>query len=140
VNYLANTNLVSEPTKPRPNPLVLAWLRAHSHELYVSSVSIAEVRRGIERLPFGNKKIVLHSWLTLLCERLEGQILSFNSSVAHIWGQLAPKWESKGITIPLADSYIAATARRYKLTVVTRNVSDFQKTGIRVINPCSDSE
>jgi len=105
VNYLVDTNPVSEFTKPRPNLRVIAWLQAHDLEFYISTVTIAEIRRGIERIPLGNKKIHLHSWLINLCKQRKGRILSFDSSVAHVWGQIAAKWESSGLSVaPFGDS------------------------------------
>jgi predicted nucleic acid-binding protein len=74
-------------------------------------------------------------WIQSVCERLEGQILSFNTSTAHVWGQLVGRLEQKGILIPTLDSQIAATAQRHGLTVVTRNVDDFKPTGVKVLNP-----
>jgi len=140
VNYLADTNLVSEFTKPKPNLQVLAWIGAHERELYVSSITIAEIRRGIERMPLGHKRGAVELWFDRFCKRMENRTISFNASIAHIWGQLAAKWERIGIGVPILDGLIAATAHRHNLTVVTRNVSDFQKTGLRVINPFDDSE
>jgi predicted nucleic acid-binding protein len=66
---------------------------------------------------------------------MKGRILSFNTSVAHVWGQLKASWERKGLVVASLDSQIAATAHRHGLTVVTRNVSDFDKTGVKVLNP-----
>ena len=66
---------------------------------------------------------------------MKGRMLSFNISTAHVWGQLKATWEKAGISVPSLDSQIAATAHRHGLTIVTRNVSDFEKTGLKVLNP-----
>lgn len=135
MSYLVDTNVFSELAKPEPHAEVVAWLRGHEPQLYVSTITIGELRRGIERLPKGKRKAALQSWLTGLCQRMEGRILSFNTGVAHVWGQLMAGWEKKGITIPSLDSQLAATAHRHGLTVVTRNVADFQNTGVKLLNP-----
>jgi len=140
MNFLGDTNLLSEPIKPKPNPRVVAWITAHRKELYISSISIAEIRRGIERLPEGRRKTACKLWFTKLCKDTKDRTLSFNASTAHVWGQLAAKWERAGVTVPDLDGFIAATAIRHNLALVTRNVSDFQNTGLRVINPFDDSE
>ncbi|MDZ4287582.1 MAG: type II toxin-antitoxin system VapC family toxin [Prosthecobacter sp.] len=138
MSYLVDTNVYSEPLKPKPEPRVVAWLREHEGELYVSTVTIGEIRRGIERLPEGKRKTQLRAWLQALCDCMKGRVLSYNTSTAHVWGQLKAKWDKAGFVIPSLDSQIAATAQRHSLIVVTRNVRDFEKTGIRVLNPFAD--
>ena len=135
MSYLVDTNVFSEPMKPKPEAKVIAWLRDHESALYVSTVSIGEMRRGIERLPAGRRKTQLRAWLVTLCDCMKGRVLSFNSSTAHVWGQLKAKWDAAGIAIPSLDSQIAATAHRHRLTVVTRNTADFAKTGVKWFNP-----
>jgi predicted nucleic acid-binding protein len=138
VSYLVDTNVLSELAKPKPEPLVVAWLRAHEPDLYLSTITIGELRRGIESLPAGKRKTALQSWFTDLCKRMEGRILSFNTSTAHIWGQKMAAWDKKGTPVASLDSQIAATANRHNLTVVTRNVSDFKNTGVKLFNPFPD--
>lgn len=133
-----DTNVLSELAKPKPEPLVVAWLRAHEPDLYLSTITIGELRRGIEPLPAGKRKTALQSWFTDLCKRMEGRILSFNTSTAHIWGQKMAAWDKKGTPVASLDSQIAATANRHNLTVVTRNVSDFKNTGVKLFNPFPD--
>lgn len=133
-----DTNVLSELAKPKPEPLVVAWLRAHEPDLYLSTITIGELRRGIESLPAGKRKTALQSWFTDLCKRMEGRILSFNTSTAHIWGQKMAAWDKKGTPVASLDSQIAATANRHNLTLVTRNVSDFKNTGVKLFNPFPD--
>ncbi len=135
MSYLVDTNIYSEPVKPKPEPSVVEWLRKHERELYVSTVTIGEIRRGIERLPDGKRKDQLRAWLQSICECMKGRVLSYNISTAHVWGQLKAKWDKAGVSVPSLDSQIAATAQRHGLTVVTRNTSDFDKTGVKVLNP-----
>ena len=135
MSYLVDTNVLSELAKRKPDAGVTAWLRDHEPELYVSAITIGEIRRGIENLPAGKRKTALLSWFITLSQRMEGRILSFNTSTADVWGQLAAKWDKKGTPVPSLDSKIAATAHRHQLTLVTRNVSDFQNTGVKLLNP-----
>lgn len=135
MSYLVDTNVFSEQAKPKPDAKVIEWLRQHESELDVSTIIIGEIRRGIERLPDGTRRTQLQQWLQSLCDCMRGRILGFNTSTAHVWGQLKAKWEKAGVNVPSFDSQIAATASRYSLTIVTRNAADFEKTGVRTLNP-----
>ncbi len=135
MSFLVDTNVFCEPAKPKPDQRVIAWLHKNEGALYVSTVTIGEIRRGIERLPIGKRRTELLHWLQNLCNCMKGRMLSFNISTAHVWGQLKATWEKAGISVPSLDSQIAATAHRHGLTIVTRNVSDFEKTGLKVLNP-----
>ncbi len=130
-----DTNVFSELAKAKPDAQVIAWLRDHEPELYLSTTTIGELRRGIESLPVGKRKAALQSWFTGLCKRMEGRILSCNTGTAHVWGQLAAAWDKKGTTVPSLDSQLAATAHRHNLTMVTRNIADFQNAGVKLFNP-----
>lgn len=135
MSYLVDTNVLSELAKAKPDAKVVAWLRDNEPKLYVSSISIGELRKGVESLPTGKRKAGLQTWLNGICQRMEGRILSFNTSTSHVWGQLVARWEKSGHTVPALDSQLAATASRHGLTMVTRNVDDFKSTGLKVLNP-----
>lgn len=135
MSYLVDTNVLSELAKPLPAGEVLTWFREHESDLYVSSITLGEIRKGLELLPSGKRRESLEAWFQSVCERMEGHILSFNISTAHVWGQLVAKLEKKGILIPTLDSQIAATAQRHGLTIVTRNEADFKLTGLKLFNP-----
>ena len=135
MSYLVDTNVFSELAKTRPDAQVVGWLREHEPELYFSTITVGELRRGIENLPAGKRKTALQSWFIALCKRMDGRILSFNTSTAHVWGQLMGAWDQKGVNVPSLDSQLAATAHRHNLTMVTRNISDFQNTGVKLFNP-----
>ena len=135
MSYLVDTNIFSEPVKPKPDANVVAWLRANESSLYVSTITIGEMRRGIERLSSGRRKTQLRSWLVSLCDCMKGRVLSFNTSTAHVWGQLKAKWDAAGVVVPSLDSQIAATAQRHQLTVITRNTADFGRAGVKQLNP-----
>ena len=135
MSYLVDTNILSEPVKPKPDAKVVAWLRENESALYVSTITIGEIRRGIERLRSGRRKTQLRAWLMALCHCMKGRVLSFNTSTAHVWGQLKAKWDGAGIPVASLDSQIAATAQRHELIIVTRNTADFAKTGVKLLNP-----
>jgi toxin FitB len=140
MNYLVDTNVLSELAKPLPADGVLAWFHANQSHLYVSSVTIGEIRKGLELMPAGRRKESLKVWFKAICETMEGRILSFNTATAHVWGQMVGSLEKKGIQLPTIDSQLAATAQRNGLTMVTRNMADFQNTGVKLLNPFSSQE
>jgi toxin FitB len=136
VTFLLDTNVVSEWTKPRPDPGVADWLaRADEDSLYLSVVTFAELRHGVERLPAGKRRKALDEWLRGdLPIRFEQRILSVDGVVADEWGRLVARHESVGRPIHAMDALIAATAQVHALTLVTRNTSDFA-TSIKSVNP-----
>ncbi len=132
-----DTNVLSEPVKRNPDAQVVEWLRTNETNLYVSTITIGEIRRGIERLASSKRRTQLRDWLGALCDCMRGRVLSFNTSTAHVWGQLKARWDRAGINISSLDSQIAATAQRHELTLVTRNTADFDRTGVKLLNPFS---
>lgn len=135
MSFLVDTNVFSELAKPKPDPQAAAWLRENEPNLYVSTITIGELRRGVERLPDGVRKSKLRHWLISICECMKGRVLGFNTSTAHVWGQMKTQWDSAGVVVPTLDSQIAAIAKKHGLTVVTRNTSDYSRTGVKVMNP-----
>jgi predicted nucleic acid-binding protein len=133
--WLIDTDLLSERTKKKPDARVLKWLEEHASEIYTSSHVIGELQAGISLLPDGAKKRSLQSWLNRLIEVMEGRILNFNTSVAAVWGRQEAELSEKGCPMPMPDSFIAATARRHNLIIASRNVPDYTRPGIKVINP-----
>lgn len=122
VSYLVDTNIISEMVRPRPAAAVLAWMRAHEVDLYLSAITVGDLCRGIELLPRGKKRGWLEEWLQGVVRRMDGCILSFNASTAQGWAQAKARWQRAGLTVPSLDRQIAATALRHGLTLVTRNV------------------
>jgi hypothetical protein len=137
VRYLLDTNLVSEWTKPRPDVGVVSWLAAADEDsLTISVVTLAEIRRGIEKLSDGVRKTRLNAWLREdLSLRFAGRILAVDEKVADLWGRIVGRSELSGRPIGAMDAFIAATAESHELTLVTRNVSDFERILPDVINP-----
>ena len=137
MKYLLDTNVVSEWAKPYPNAGVAAWLNeADEDRVFVSVITLAEVRYGIERLPLGGRRRRLNEWLEQeVPSRFEGRILIVDNHVADACGRTIARAEAAGRRIESMDALIAATAEIHELTLVTRNVSDFESVLPNVINP-----
>lgn len=137
MSYLLDTCLISELVKPAPDPGVLRWLEAQAEErLFLSVVTVGEIRAGISKLAEPRRKIDLTSWLeNQMLPRFAGRLLSVDAEVAMLWGQKRGEAAAAGRTLPLADSLIAATALAHGLTVVTRNTADLQRCGALTLDP-----
>jgi toxin FitB len=137
MSFLLDTNIVSEWMKPRPNPGVVAWLEdVDEDRAFLSVVTLTELRYGIERLAPGNRRKRLAEWLEEeLPLRFEGRILSIGPEVADACGKVVARSETMGRPMEVMDAFIAATSEVHRLTVVTRNVSDFQPVIRNVLNP-----
>jgi toxin FitB len=137
VSFLLDTNVISEMVKPRPNAGLIAWLaEADEDRTYLSVVSVMEVRFGVERMPSGGRRHQLESWLDHdLPLRFEGRVLSIDGTVADACGRLLARSQTIGRPVESRDGLIAATAEVHGLTVVTRNVSDFESVVKTVLNP-----
>lgn len=135
MSFLLDTNVISEPMKPRPNPGVLGWLaEVDEDSVFVSVVTITELRYGIERLAAGARRKRLDAWLQRdLPLRFQGRILVIDAEVADACGRLIARSESMGRAIEARDAFIAATAEVQGLTLVTRNASDFRHIITRAI-------
>ena len=131
-----DTNVLCEPRQKRPNPRVVAWLKANESSLYTSVLVAAEIRYGIESLPPASaKRADLLLWYEGLITLMAGRVLSINARVAGEWAKLQAEAQARKVLLPTVDSLLAATARRYQLTIATANVRDFHTVGVRVINP-----
>jgi toxin FitB len=137
VSFLVDTNVLSELRKrERGHPNLYAWTEATGWSaLHTSWIAIAEIKRGVELIRRRDKPqgIVLQAWLTEILERLHDRILPVDRAVAEIWADLMvpnPR--------PPLDALIAATARAHGLTLVTRNVRDFENCGVALLDPWND--
>lgn len=136
--FVLDTNVISELRRGKPNPSadVRRWAAGQpSHRLFLSAITLLELELGIQllerRVP--SQGAALRVWLTGVCEAFEGRILAFTQKTAPVCASLhVPNPSSE------RDAMIAATAREHQFTVVTRNVSDFEKTGVPLINPWLD--
>lgn len=137
MKYLLDTNVISELIAKQPNPQVTQWVdQVDSDAIYLSVVTIGELRKGVEKLPESNRKKILHDWVKdELLARFNGRILLLDVNVMLVWGELVARLEQKGKPPSAFDSLIAALAIYHHCAVVTRNVSDFKDFGIVTVNP-----
>jgi toxin FitB len=134
---LLDTNVVSEPLKLMPDGAVRAWLDAQVVEsLYLSAVSLAELRFGIAALPVGKRKEALHSsFEQQILPLFAGRILPFDALASVAYASICAQARADGKAITAADAYIAATAKTHGLLVATRDTHPFEAAGLTVINP-----
>jgi predicted nucleic acid-binding protein len=131
--YLVDANVLSEPTKQVADSRVVAWLNANESNLIVDSIIIGELRIGILALPRGRKRDRLEQWYENVIETIE--CLPWDATISGRWAALVVELKRKGETVPLLEGMIAATALQHDLIVATRNTRDFQKTGVKTLNP-----
>ena len=134
---LLDTNVVSEMLRPAPNPAVESWVgeRPAAH-LYFTAVGEAELRYGVAMLPAGQRKDALATAIEgILREDFEDRILPFDSGAARAYADIAAAHRAAGRTVAPADCQIAAIARFRGMTVATRNVRDFENSGIALVDP-----
>jgi predicted nucleic acid-binding protein len=134
VSWLLDTDVLSQPAKKKGDLRVVAWLEAEKDACYTSAVVIAQLAYWV-RSKDGNSRESLQAWLTRLIDAMHGRIHGFNVSVAHVWAEQERMLETAGLRMPVEDGYIAATARRHNLTIVTGNDRDFRRPGLKVFNP-----
>lgn len=133
MKYLVAANVLSEPTKPSPDPLVVTWLRAHERRIVVDPVIVGELRFGILILPIGSKRAALERWFDAGIHRID--CLAWDAATGLRWAELLARLRTSGRAMPLKDSLIAATALAHSLTIVTRNHADFAHAGVPTLNP-----
>lgn len=134
MSYLLDTNVISEPKKPKPNQKVLDWMSSVSpNRLYISVLTIGEIRKGIELNVSGKRKAVLTDWLENdVSAWFTGRVIVIDEKVAEKWGEISA--ENKNL--PAIDGLIAASCLVYNLFLVTRNVKDFAGVhGLQLLNP-----
>ena len=138
MNYLLDTCVISELVNTKPELRVVQWIRSQDEEnLFLSVITIGEIQKGISKLPDGRKKKKqLQNWLKNdLQERFKDRILEITIETANVWGQVLGTCENKGVTLPAIDSLIASQGFFHKMTVVTRNISDMESSGVQLFNP-----
>lgn len=134
MSYLLDTNVISETIRPRPDPKVIAWFKDVPDEaLFVSVLTLGEIRKGVEGLAVKKRREKLRIWLEHeLPGWFEGRVLSVDLAAADRWGQLAAQLSRPA---PSINSLLAATALHHELRLVTRNARDFDFPGLEVVNP-----
>ena len=133
MRFLVDANVLSEPTKVNPDRHVRAWLQRHERDIVVDPVILGELRFGILLLPQGKRRMSLERWFDAGVRRL--RCLPWDTATGLRWAALLASLRSSGRAMPIKDSLIAATALMHGLTMVTRNRVDFEKAGVRVIDP-----
>ena len=137
--FLLDTNVISELVKPEPDTNVVRWIEETDESiLFLSVITIGEIRNGIERLTPGKRRGRLESWLRIdLRARFRDRILPVDESIAERWGALSAIATANGKPVPVIDGLLAATAVHHDLMLVTRNVQDVAGTGVPTLNPWS---
>ncbi len=132
MKYLVDANVLSEPTKPAPDPRVVAWLRANEPEIAVDPVILGELRFGILILPKGRKRAALEHWFDQGATLLHW--LPWDADTGLRWAQLLASLRAAGRSMPIKDSMIAASALVHGLAVVTRNRADFVTARVPMVD------
>lgn len=133
MKYLVDANILSEPTRPVPEPRVIEWLRRHERDMVVDPIILGELRYGILLLPRGRKRTTLERWFDAGVQRLH--CLPWESETGMTWAALLARLRTAGKAMPIKDSLIAATALTHDLIVATHNRSDFEKANVRLVDP-----
>ena len=131
-----DTCVVSESLKPEPDPRVMAWIDSlEESEVFLPSLVLGELRKGVELLPNGNRRAALSLWLGQLEQRFAARILNLDSVVAARWGSLTERLQRAGTPMPVVDGLIAAHALVPGAVLATRNTADFAASGVVTLNP-----
>ena len=137
MNYVLDTNVISELISKRPDRKIVEWLdRLDPNTVYLSVITIGEIRKGIEKLPLSKRRGRVKEWLEDdLLPRFHGRILEITIEVILVWGELVGRLEKEGRSITAIDSLVAAIALQGNYRLVTRNERDFKHSGVTMINP-----
>jgi tRNA(fMet)-specific endonuclease VapC len=135
--YLLDTNVISELIAKQPEIRVIQWMQSTDEDLlYLSVITIGEIKKGIEKLPAAPRKEVLATWLQNdLPERFQHRLVPLDIDILLKWGELTARLETAGNPLPAIDSLMAASALQRELILVTRNTRDFVATGVPTLNP-----
>ena len=136
MKYLIDANVLSEATRPQPSAVVVQWLRDHERDLIVTPIVLGEIEYGILQMPSGRKRTQLLAWFREGVQHL--QCVDLDNQTATVWASLLARLKSKGRSMPVKDSLIAASALQHQFTIVTRNLADFQHVGVPLIDPFED--
>jgi predicted nucleic acid-binding protein len=135
--FLLDANCIAEVLRPRPEPRVIEWFDATEEAaLYLSVLTLGEIRKGLAGLPQGKRRTRLETWLEIdLQARFTGRILPIHSAIADRWAWLAAEAKRAGKPLPIIDGLLAATALHHGLTIVSRNARDFEYAHVPFLNP-----
>jgi predicted nucleic acid-binding protein len=139
VKILIDTCVLSELYKSQPHASVVAAFAAlNEKDIFLSVVTIGELREGIALLPSGKRQTDLLQWYEGLCLQFKQHIIGIDRDIACIWGEITATASANGASLPMADGLIAATALHHGLQIMTRNIKDFSATSVSIINPWDD--
>ena len=138
MKYLVDANVLSEVTRPLPEPRVIRWLRDHESDVVVNPIILGEIEYGILLLAPGRQRRLLQHWFLQRVKSLV--VLDFDARTATEWARLLARLKQKATPMPIKDSFIAATALRHRLIVATRNSKDFTNAGIPLVDPFNSME
>jgi hypothetical protein len=133
VSLLVDANVLSEPTKPDPDRRVVAWLRRNEREIVVDPIILGEMRFGILVLPRGRRRSRLQEWFDDLARRVH--CVPWDQDTGLRWAELLAALRTAGLSMPIKDSQIAATALTHGFTLATRNRRDFEKAMVSIVDP-----
>ena len=134
MSWLLDADVLSQAAKRNGDRRVVGWMEHEEPRCHTSTIVVAQLAYWV-RTKEGRPRDALQGWLRQLLDAMEGRVLGFSVAVAHVWAEQQRALDAAGLQMPLADSYIAATARRHGLTVVTGNERDFRRPGVEVLNP-----
>lgn len=137
MTFLLDTNVVSEWVKPKPDANVLRWMaNVDEDSVWLSVITFAEIRLGVERMASGRRRAALAAWLENdLPARFEGRIAGVGLGIADAWGKFMARCAKQGRTVGAMDGFLGAIALAQGFTLVTRNTQDFEPLGVPVMNP-----
>jgi predicted nucleic acid-binding protein len=137
--FLLDTNCISELIRTEPEPRVVQWFEEVDERLlFLSVLTLGEIRKGIAGLVVGKQRTKLEIWLELeLKARFNNRVLAIDTDIAERWGVLSASAKAQGKPLPVIDGLLAATALHHQLAIVTRNVSDFAQSEVAVVCPWS---
>ncbi len=137
MKYILDTCVISELIKPCPSSSVVSWVNSHQEEnLYLTSITIGEIQRGIFKLTKSKKRTNLHNWLeNELIVRFDRRILGFGLFESKIWGKIQAQTEKNGTKIPILDGFMASIAIVNNMGIATRNIDDMEVSGATLLNP-----
>ena len=140
MNYILDTNVISELVAAQPNPKVIRWINeVDPDKIFLSVITIGELKKGISKLPESKRKELLNGWLhEELLTRFQDHIIPIDTDTMLGWGSLNARLEAAGWPIPAMDALLAATTQQHHCTLVTRNAVHFENTGILLKNPWED--
>lgn len=136
MRYLLDTNVVSDQTRPRPDPAVAMWIsERQNRDMAVSAITFGEIQKGVLNLHPGAKRTFLTGWLEGLPKQFRGRVIPVTLPIARAWGRLADDARRAGRALTVTDGLLLATAAVHNLVLVTRDERDFRGMGVEILNP-----